>query len=412
MNKKQAEQVAIFRYGLIAPALYMSKGERKKYFKGMAGQEINFPYYGNKKYKVASFRDWLRRYRNGGLDNLKPTERSDKGIARKISEGAVNLVKKTLEAFPGLSASGIYRLLLREGKIRPGEFSERTLRKHIQEKGMRENKEIVGRKKFEKKNVNELWTADFMHGPYIKVGKKRQRSYLCAIIDDHSRIIVGWGWYLHENCASLSLTLKSAISIFGLCLTFYCDNGKVFVSNYLHLICAKLGIALVHSKPYDSPSRGKIERFYRTVRDKFLAAVNTSNMTIEELNALFEKWLDESYHKEFHAGINGRPIDRYFDNAAKNKIKTFSMHELDSAFLNLITRKVKNDATVSINGVLYEVPVAYIGKKVELSFPIDNPDEITLVNSGKPVKRVNLSENADKPYTGIHFKDIGGQTND
>ena len=145
---------------------------------------------------------------------------------------------------------------------------------------------------------------------------------------------------------------------------------------------------------------------------KFLASIDTSNITLAELNALFEKWLDEEYHSEFHAGINARPIDRYIDNASETKIKTLTDHELDNAFLNVITRKVKNDATVSINGVLYEVPVAYIGKIVELSFPIDKAGEITLMDSGEPVRKVNLVENANKPHTGIHFKDIGGMTND
>ncbi len=412
MNKKQAEQVAIFRYGLIAPALHMSRTERKKYLKSIAGREFDIPHYGKKKYKIDTFKDWLFRYRNGGLDSLRPAERSDKGVPKKMTEKIINLIKEKLKFFPDLSASGIYRLLIKEGDITPGDFCQTTLRKYIKEKGMRENKEVVGRKKFEKKNVNELWTADFMSGPYIKVGKKKRRAFLCCIIDDHSRMIVGWGWYLHENCVSLAMTLKSAISRFGLCLTFYCDNGSVFISNYLHLVCAKLGIALVHSRPYDSPSRGKVERFFRRVRQQFLASIDTSNITLAELNALFEKWLDEEYHKEFHAGINARPIDRYIDNASKTKIKTLSNHELDNAFLNVITRKVKNDATVSISGVLYEVPVAYIGKVVELSFPIDKPDEITLVDSGEPVKRVNLAENANKPHTGIHFKDIGGTTND
>ena len=412
MNKKHAEHVAIFRYGLIAPALHMTRGEKKKYFKGIAGNEFDVPHYGKKTYKVGTFKDWLFKYQNGGVDSLRPGERSDKGIPKKMSEKIISMVKEKLMFFPNLSASGIYRLLIKEGEIIPGEFCETTLRKHIKEKRMRENKEVVGRKKFEKQNVNELWTADVLHGPFVKVGKKKMRAYLCAVIDDHSRMIVGWGWYLHENCVSLATTLKSAISRFGLCLTFYCDNGSIFISNYLHLVCAKLGIALVHSKPYDSPSRGKIERFFRTVRMKFLASIDTSNITLAELNALFEKWLDAEYHSEFHAGINARPIDRYIDNANKTKIKTLTDNELDNAFLNVITRKVKNDATVSINGMLYEVPVAYIGKIVELSFPIDKPAEITLVDSGKPVKRVNLAENANKPHTGIHFKDIGGTTND
>jgi hypothetical protein len=169
----------------------------------------------------------------------------------------------------------------------------------------------------------------------------------------------------------------------------------------------------VHSKPYDSPSRGKIERFFRTVREKFLACLNQDKLDIAELNRLFEEWLDKEYHKQLHTGINERPIDRYFNNAAKTVIKTISDHELDDKFLNVITRQVRNDATVSINKRIYEVPAKYIGKKVELTFPIDKPDTITLMDNGRPVaaiKEVNLAENANKPHTSIHFKDIRENT--
>lgn len=224
-------------------------------------------------------------------------------------------------------------------------------------------------------------------------------------------MIVGYGWYLHENSQTLAATLKNAVSIYGMPKVFYCDNGSAFVSSYLNLVCAKLGIALVHSRPYDSPSRGKIERFFKTVREKFLAlgCQNETQLTLEEFNDAFDQWIETQYHQQIHSGINERPLDRYLRNAATTKITSIAAHELDHCFLNVVQRKVKKDATVSLNKKLYEVPPSYIGKFVELSFPIDQPDTITLLDNGKPIARirhVNLVENANKPYTGIHFKNF------
>lgn len=415
-SDKKQEQVAVFRYGLIAPALHMTGKERRKYFKDLEGRDLEVPYFGVKRYKKCTFRGWLQDYKAGGLDSLRPALRCDKGISKKISDNIHLSVKTAIERFPFLSCSGIYRLLINEGYIRPGDFGETTLRKYINEHGMRDAcKEIIGRKKYEKENINELWVCDFMHGPHIRNGKKKSRVYLCSIIDDHSRVIAGWGWYFFENCNALAKTLKKAISIYGLPKVFYCDNGSVFVSNYLHLVCANMGVALVHSKPYDSPSRGKIERFFKTVREKFLAGLDVTNITLDELNNSFEQWLDKDYHRTVHSGINECPFDRYFNNAAKNKVKMLFDHELDTYFLNTIKRKVKNDATVSIDKKYYEVPPAYIGKYVYLSFPIDNPKNITLMDKGKPVvqiKPVDVHLNANKPYTAIHFKDIQGDGND
>jgi putative transposase len=410
-DAKKCEAIGIFRYGVIAPALHMSRRERRNYFQGLAGKELDVPHYGLKRYKAETFSNWLLLYKNGGLDNLKPSIRSDKGIVRRITEEAAQHIRETIKEFPFLSSAGIYRMLLQQGKTRPDDFGETTLRNYVNNHGLRNNEEnSVGRKKYEKENVNELWVADFMHGPYIQVGKRKRKTYLCAIIDDHSRVIVGAGWYLNENTSTLAQTLKNAVNVFGLPQVFYCDNGSVFVSSYLHLVCAKLGIALVHSRPYDSPSRGKIERFFRTVREKFLAAVScTLHLTIDELDLEFNRWLDTQYHKQCHCGISERPLDRYFANAANNKIKTVPEHELDNCFLNVIHRTVKKDATVSVNKKIYEVPPAFIGKIVEMTFPLDQPDTITLIDNGKPVARikpVNVHENANKPYTGIHFKNF------
>lgn len=410
--KDKVEKVAIFKYGIIAPVLHASSKERNEYFKSLENKELDVPYYGIKKYTAATFKDWLFKYKNGGLDNLYPSIRSDAGKSKKITDKVVETIKQIISDFPYLSISGIYRMLIHEGYINTCNFTESTLRNYICKNKLKEGNSMdKPRKKFEKENVNELWISDFMVGPYITIKGKKQRVYLCGIEDDHSRVITGAGWFLHENCISLALTLKKAISIYGIPYTFYCDNGKTFVTNYLHLICARLGIALVHSSPYDGgPARGKIERFFQTIRQKFLSCLDIPSIKdLEEFNRLFEKWLDEEYHKQFHSGIQERPIDRYLKSAAKVKIRTVSTAELDNFFLNTITRKVKNDSTVSIQGKLYEVPVEYIGKKVELRFPIDNPDKITIYENNQPIcliRQVNLSENATAPYTGIHFKDI------
>ena len=422
-DMKKEDAVSLFRYGLIAPALHMSGRERNRYFRELEGRELEVPYYGSKRFRAGTLRNWLLQYKNGGIDNLKPEPRSDKGIAKKITEVAGDKIRKVIEEFPFLSCAGIYRLLLQQGEISSCDFGETTLRSYIKNNELRRKEEKVDRRKYEKENVNELWVTDFMNGPYLKDGKRKRQTYLCDIIDDHSRMIVGSGFYFGENSIALAHTLKCAVSVYGIPNVLYCDNGKVFVSGYLQHVCAKIGIALVHSKPYDSPSRGKIERFHRTVREKFLASMDYGKLKdIAELNNLFEQWLDKEYHKQLHTGINERPIDRYFNNSAKVSIKTMSEHEIDNCFLNVMTRQVRNDATVSINKRIYEVPAKYIGRKVELTFPIDKPDTITLMDDGKPVaivKEINLAENANKPHTSIHFKDIqenkqdiGGTTND
>ncbi|UCC96050.1 MAG: hypothetical protein JSW40_04675, partial [Candidatus Omnitrophota bacterium] len=170
-------------------------------------------------------------------------------------------------------------------------------------------------------------------------------------------------------------------------------------------------IALIHSKPYDSPSRGKIERFHRTVREKFLPFIKVSEIgSIEQLNGQFSRWLDKDYQKSFHHGIGGKPMDKWMDKLKDTSIKRLSTEELDLAFYMSIKRKVKNDATVSVNSILYEVPHTFIGKIIELRYPADNPDVLTIYDNDTPVcslKKLNLHQNASPPSWEIRF-DRGG----
>jgi transposase InsO family protein len=260
-----------------------------------------------------------------------------------------------------------------------------------------ESQETKPRKAFEAPHINILWTADFMHGPYVTNGRKKLKTYLCAIIDDYSRLITGACFFLSEHSLSLQKTLKQAVLTYGIPQKFYCDNGKVFSSGYIHMVCAKLGTALIHSKPYDSPSRGKIERFFRTVRDMFIPNlyIEHKSFSLEQLNVSFTRWLLDEYNNNTHGSINDTPMDRYLADMPDVSVKTIVPAEANHYFHHAIFRTVKNDSTVTVNKCLYEVPSKYTGKKIEIRYPLDNPEDLRIFEENN---QVAVLSRLDKQY--------------
>jgi putative transposase len=420
MDQPKKKEIALFRYGLIAPVLVGHVAVQMKYFKELAQKEHDVPYWGKKRYKAHTFKKWLKLYRRYGFDALIPKDREDKGQSRKITPRLTQDITQAVIAYPFLSGSALYRLLISEGKIPPGGINEGTLRKYIKDNRLKEltSTSPVARKKFEKEYINELWTADCMHGPYLKLQDqpRKHKVFLIAAIDDHSRMICARGWFSHENSTALEKALKLGFSRFGLPKTLYCDNGSLFSSYHLQLACAQLGIALIHSKPYDSPSRGKIERFFRTVRDKFLAPLHIDEINdLDQLNHQFEHWLEKEYHKHLHTGIEETPMDRFMRGIEKTPIKRVSQEELDSAFQMTIYRKVKNDATVSIHSILYQCPPEFIGKRIQIRNPADNPQDLTLYQNDTPLvklKKLDPHQNANVPAWAISFTKKEEQNHD
>lgn len=416
-NAKKRKAIALFKYSLIAPVLMDNVTVQISYFREMAQREHDVPHHGRKKYKALTFKKWLQMYRRHGFDVLYPRERNDRGKSRKIDSQLQQDIKDSLAAYPFLNGSALHRLLVSEGKIRVGGINEGTLRKYIRDNQLRKQFPPDARKKFEKKHINQLWTTDCMHGPYLQLENqsRKHKVFLIAAIDDHSRMICARGWFSHENSTALETALKEGIGRYGLPQRLYCDNGSIFSSHHLQMACARLGIALIHSKPYDSPSRGKIERYFRTVRDKFLATLQQEEISnLEQLNDLFEHWLEKEYHKHLHTGIGETPMNRFLKDESTRIIRV-SQHELDNAFQVTIHRKVKNDATISFNSHLYECPPQFIGTKIEIRYPSDKPQDLTIYLNDKPlakINKVNLHENADSPALGISFTQKGAKNND
>jgi hypothetical protein len=237
-----------------------------------------------------------------------------------------------------------------------------------------------------------------MHGPHVRTEKGKRRAILCAIIDDHSRLVAGARFALAEDTAELLHTFGDAIATYGVPKRFYTDNGPAFGSHHLAEACARIGCSLLHSEPFDSPSRGKIERFFRTVRLRFLPRLTDRDLdSIDTLKERLEPWLRDDYHLRRHGGIGMKPLDRYLAGADETLIQRLAPHEIDHAFMGRLTRVVRNDATVKIDGLFYEVPPGLVGQRVELRFPVARPEELFLYQDDQPVasiQPVDLVDNA------------------
>ena len=406
MNAKEKRQaVALFRYGVIAPVLHAAAGTQSQYFGRMAQKELDVPGLSTRRYSVATFKSWLRRYRQEGLDGLVPKRRSDAGRSRVISEQLSTHISELLTRHPRVPVNRLREQLMTSGHITSRRISEATLRRHIARAGLRPQvkAEPKARKHFEKPYANDLWVMDFMHGPKVRLGRRLRKTYLAAAIDDHSRFLTLARFYTRENSAVVVSALKQAFSRHGLPQILYCDNGSAFSSQQLTLASARLGVALVHSKPYDSPSRGKVERFFRTLRQGFLSLLDLEDMealTLDDLNAHLAHWLEQDYHRRRHSGICETPLARYLRSLGSIRRRTVSRAELDRVFYRTLQRSVRNDCTVSINRQLWEVPPLYMGRRIEIRHPEGRPSELFLFEDDQPVARlhrVDAAQNATSP---------------
>ncbi len=399
MDKEIREKIALKRYQLISPVLAEPARAQNEYFRKQAETEHELPRYGLRKITVSTMKAWLKKYRRGGFDALKPKTRSDGGRPKRLDEGLLKAIEIKCQAHPSLSGQKLYEMLQGQDLLGHPPVHYNTLLRVVKEQGwlpLRNRTDM--RKAYEVDNVNDLWIADFMHGPQVRTGNRSAKAILCALLDDHSRMVVGHAFSTSETNSALTLVLKEAFLAYGIPKRLYCDNSSTFSSDLLTRSCAQAGISLIHSKPYDSPSRGKIERFFRTTRERFLS-VFQEGMTLEELNEAFSLWLRDDYHHKLHTGIEERPIDRYNTSVGRVLIRRLSREELDEIFLIRHERVVNHDATISFKGSLYEVPAAYIRQRIEIRHPIDEPEELYLYDNGARVGKIRLLDKQDNART-------------
>lgn len=364
-QRKRAEDIALFRYALVREASdeKLSKRERGRIVRSLAEVSHNGPDGTAVTVSRVTIDRWIRAYRAGGFSALTPTSRR---VEPRTPAGLLTLACDLRREDPARTAAHIAEMLTASHDWSP---HPRTLQRHFAALGLTRaqlSASNVAFGRFEATRPNELWVGDALHGPIIG-GKK---AILFCFIDDHSRFVTGHRWTYAEDTLSAESALRRGILSRGLPGFCYLDNGSSFVSKQLLRALAILGVRLVHSRPGRPQGRGKIQRFFRTVRDQFLVEVSHSEIpTLEVLESRFIAWVEQVYHRRVHSETKETPLDRFSVLGPPRIPPTALVRE---AFLFPETRTVAKTATVSLFGNHYEVDQALIARRVELVFdPFD-----------------------------------------
>lgn len=388
MNDEIRKAIGLLRHQIISPVLMETRRKQMSYFRTVSLSEYMVPGVGLKRFAPETMKGWLKKYKKHGFAGITPKKRTDTGRQRAIPPAAALEIRKLRDEYLDVSVAKFYRLCLKAEILGKPPICQQTLRRYLQSENLFSTGEAPkGRKRYEMDYFGELWVGDFMHGPVLSEPRRR-KAILLGIIDDHSRMIVGHRWSFEETTLPIEVVFKEALLRYGKPNRLYVDNGPSFSGAYLRSVCAPLGIGLIHSKPYDSPSRGKIERFWRTVRASFLS--DFKGQSLQELNSAFEVWLRDQYHANLHSGIGCRPLDRYQMSIAEYPRPRVAEEEVEEHFLVSIERKVNRDATISFNNLIYEVPVAYIGTKIQIRYSQDNPRELYLYENNERVSALKV----------------------
>jgi len=373
---ERARAVGLFRYALIREAADpgLSTKQRGRLVRELAAREHDGPSGSPVRVSRATIDRWIRDWRQGGFEALVPTARQvEPRTPAQVLDMAVALKKQA----PARTAAQVAAIIRAQSGWAP---SERTLQRLFvrHELNTRPNGQppaTFGR--FEAAAPNDRWTGDALHGPVIG-GRK---AILFAFLDDRSRLLTGYRWAYREDTVRLEAALRAGIAARGIPGSVYVDNGSAFVDKQFQRACASLGIRLVHSRPGQPEGRGKIERFFRTVREQFLVEVAATAGTehelkdLVELNSRFTAWVETVYHRRVHTETDQTPITRWENGwtAKENPGPAEATPaQLREAFLWSEWRTVTKTATVSLHGNHYEVDAALVGRRVELVYdPFD-----------------------------------------
>lgn len=420
MTNEDREQVALFRYGLISPLLNEQVRSKQEYLSDICAKVHEVPYYGRKEFAPKTVQCWLNIYRRCGFAGLKPKGRSDKGTCRVLSPEKKEQILSLRYKYRSLSVMLFYEKLVQMEVLSPEKASYHTIYRLMKAQNLldQDSGEVPPRKRFSHDKVNILWQGDMSIGEYLVIGGKKFKTHLFAFIDDCSRIVPFAQFSFSEKFDSMKNVLKEALLRRGIPKMIYVDNGKVYHAGQLHLACASLGITLTHTQPYDPESKGKIERFFGTVRRRFYPLMKENPpQSIDDLNQRFWQWLEQDYHRKVHSTTKMCPIDLFMSQASSIKMVA-DPNMLDPLFLKREYRKVKHDSTISLLNQVYEVPPRFVGQKVEIRYDPCALEVVHIYENEQSVfvaKPVSFSDNAHVKRTRnitdaapISFQDLFG----
>lgn len=407
--------IAQFRLALIAPVLHglYPDASRNAYYRRVTQDPLTLPDGSVVQYSYKTLSKWVSLYQNGGIEALMPKERSDKGSTRALTDTAIEEIYRLKREFPRLNATQIHRHLV-EGSFLPHTVSVCAVQRFIRHNDLKSarNPNVQDRKAFEEDAFGKMWQADTCYLPYITENGQRRRVYCIMIIDDHSRMLVGSGLFYNDNAYNFQKVLKQAVAAHGIPMKLYVDNGCSCSNEQLSLICGSIGTVLLHTKIRDGASKAKIERQFRTLKETWLYRLDLESVTsLTQFNELLRDYI-RSYNTAFHSGIGTTPMERYLQTRFSIRMPK-SREWLEECFLNRVTRKVKKDATISIDRVSYDVPMQFIDAKVEIRFLPDDMSSAFILYEGThfPIRATDRNENCHTKRLNtpaIDYSRIGG----
>jgi transposase InsO family protein len=407
--------MAAFRYGLIAPIVQgtFTDPSIKAYCQRIVEKSIPLPDGREVFYSYKTLEKWAELYRKGGLDALEPTSRSDKGSIRVLSQDAIDEILHIKAEFPRLNALQIHSHLLRKNLI-SYPVSARSVQRFIKNHNLKAGLPDVvtrDRKAFEMPHFADLWEADTCHFPHFKENGKVHKLYLLAIVDDHSRLVVAARFFYEDNAYNFQLLLKQAVSMYGIPLKLYLDSGAPYKNSQLNQICSAINTILIHAPIRDGAAKAKIERFFGVAKSRWLYATDlTSFHSLDELNGAFADYV-RLHNTTINSSTAKTPMERFL--ATRNKARTPKSEQwLDDCFMNRISRKVKNDATLSMSNRLFDAQKQFIGRTVEVRFLPGHLDEAYILDNGHkfPLRLTNKEENArTKRDNPLDYSKMGGE---
>jgi putative transposase len=360
--KDHGEVIAVFRSQVIGPLVHraLTRGDLRAMFVELSKQCFRPPGSESTKcFSVPTLQRWYYRFRKGGAAALVPKPRSDRGHAKALAGETRDFVLAVRREHPSASAQLIVSTLVARGRIAKDAVSASTVRRLLQEAGLdrkRVRATTVTRLRWEAAHPGALWHGDVCHGPVIGGDGRWVRPKIHALLDDRSRFVVVLEARTSESEADMLSLFVTALVRWGRPGALYLDNGSTYSGEALAVACARLGTALVHAKPYDPEARGKMERFWRTLRQKCLDFV-PRELSLAELQLRLDKFLLEHYQREPHEGLFGDTPGIVWE---ARQTQLVSDDELAKALTVERTRHVTKDGIVSIDGALYEVRQGFL----------------------------------------------------
>ena len=388
MNDDKAEKIALFRYGLIAPLVLetLPRGELTRRAQEVASRLYDIPHSTRRQVSVDTLLEWTLRYRRNGLTALTPKPRQDRGQTRAVAPETAALIERLKRENPHRTGAALLREL---APAQAGTLSASTLYRFLRARGLTERQLLLDKaaahKKYEAEFANRIWQSDMLFGPWVRrAGGGKMQVFLQATLDDASRLIPHAQFYFNQGLDSFLDCLRQAIAARGLPTRLYMDNAKIYRSPQLARIAASIGILIIHTPPYQPEGRGKIERFFRSVREQFLDLLDPQALlSIEQLNERLWHWLDTVYHRREHSALQTTPLLRWQRDIEQVR-QLPPATDMRRLFFHRVDRLVRRDSTFLLRNRFFEAPPQLAGKRIEVRFDPLDPAHVEIYCDGKP----------------------------